>query len=172
MCARAVGRNGAAYSRKLPVSFDGIMALRSRMTNNSKSVYFALLRSTCSSMARWQSGNAADCKSVNAGSIPTRASILNRHSRALSPLSGTTIVSQSPSTEFEKRRPNVAALLWLASTACRSAQSSGECFSGLGNVARFADFCQRSFHRYQSSIPSHKERVDWRYRPVYLQAVF
>ena len=27
-----------------------------------------------SSKARWQSGNAADCKSVNAGSIPTRAS--------------------------------------------------------------------------------------------------
>ena len=25
-------------------------------------------------MARWQSGYAADCKSVNAGSIPTRAS--------------------------------------------------------------------------------------------------
>ena len=28
-------------------------------------------------MARWQSGYAADCNSVNAGSIPTRASILN-----------------------------------------------------------------------------------------------
>ena len=26
-------------------------------------------------MARWQSGDAADCKSVYAGSIPTRASI-------------------------------------------------------------------------------------------------
>ena len=26
-------------------------------------------------LARWQSGDAADCKSVNAGSIPTRASI-------------------------------------------------------------------------------------------------
>ena len=26
-------------------------------------------------MARWQSGHAADCKSVNAGSIPTRASM-------------------------------------------------------------------------------------------------
>mgnify|MGYP007000312106 len=25
--------------------------------------------------ARWQSGHAADCNSVNAGSIPTRASI-------------------------------------------------------------------------------------------------
>ena len=28
-------------------------------------------------MARWQSGYAADCNSVNAGSIPTSASILN-----------------------------------------------------------------------------------------------
>ena len=27
-------------------------------------------------MARWQSGDAADCKSVYAGSIPTRASII------------------------------------------------------------------------------------------------
>ena len=30
----------------------------------------------CINLARWQSGDAADCKSVNAGSIPTRASIL------------------------------------------------------------------------------------------------
>ena len=40
-----------------------------------------LLQRRCSDLlesffkARWQSGNAADCKSVNAGSIPTRASI-------------------------------------------------------------------------------------------------
>ena len=30
-------------------------------------------------MARWQSGYAADCNSVYAGSIPTSASILNRN---------------------------------------------------------------------------------------------
>ena len=28
----------------------------------------------CDMVAEWQSGYAADCKSVNAGSIPTRAS--------------------------------------------------------------------------------------------------
>ena len=44
------------------------------MTKEAKSVYFALLRGACSETARWQSGDAADCKSVYAGSIPTRAS--------------------------------------------------------------------------------------------------
>ena len=39
-------------------------------------------------MARWQSGDAADCKSVYAGSIPTRASIFSyiiiaKHSRGV-----------------------------------------------------------------------------------------
>lgn len=32
-------------------------------------------------MARWQSGDAADCKSVYVGSIPARASILNGQPR-------------------------------------------------------------------------------------------
>jgi hypothetical protein len=35
-----------------------------------------LFRSFLSSKARWQSGHAADCNSVYAGSIPTRASII------------------------------------------------------------------------------------------------
>ena len=33
--------------------------------------------SKLSTLARWQSGDAADCKSVYAGSIPARASIIN-----------------------------------------------------------------------------------------------
>ena len=48
------------------------------MTNEAKSVYFALLRGSGPIMARWQSGDAADCKSVYAGSIPTRASTSKR----------------------------------------------------------------------------------------------
>ena len=44
------------------------------MTNGPEAVYFALFEGF-PPMARWQSGDAADCKSVYAGSIPTRASI-------------------------------------------------------------------------------------------------
>ena len=44
------------------------------MTNGPEAVYFALFE-VFPPMARWQSGDAADCKSVYAGSIPTRASI-------------------------------------------------------------------------------------------------
>ena len=44
------------------------------MTNGREAVYFALFE-VFPPMARWQSGDAADCKSVYAGSIPTRASI-------------------------------------------------------------------------------------------------
>ena len=35
-----------------------------------------LFNFTMLTSAGWQSGNAADCKSVNAGSIPTSASII------------------------------------------------------------------------------------------------
>ena len=37
-----------------------------------------LFNFTMLTSAGWQSGNAADCKSVNAGSIPTPASFLNQ----------------------------------------------------------------------------------------------
>ncbi len=37
-------------------------------------------RSKDSGLARWQSGDAADCKSVYAGSIPTRASKICKNS--------------------------------------------------------------------------------------------
>lgn len=35
-------------------------------------------------MARWQSGDAADCKSVYAGSIPTRASNISDNDSLIS----------------------------------------------------------------------------------------
>ena len=60
-------------------------------------------------MARWQSGDAADCKSVYAGSIPTRASIFSILSSlrlaGFDAVSGTTPLQGSPCSRWNAQVP-------------------------------------------------------------------